>query len=426
MTVWRLVIREIQHRKLNFALGVVSVWAATGCLVAELTLLNAHDIRTKQILADKQAKAETEMLKMQDDYRKIMKGMGFNMLILPKGQDLGAFHADGFATKYMPEDYVGKLAGSNIMTVRHLLPSLEQRITWPEQQSRRIVLVGTRGEVPLAHRDPKEPIVVAVPAGTIVVGYELWRSLGLKAGDAISLLGRTFKVGTCYPQRGNKDDITVWIDLACAQEMLGKKNKINAILALKCVCAGAGTDEVREQIAEILPDTQVLAFESKATARDLARGRAKATAQTALAAEAKHRTSLRQEKEKFAAWLIPTVLIGGIVWVAVLTAVNVRERTAEIGILRAIGLRSIQILAVFLTRALLMGVLGAGIGYVSGLGVATVSGEVSFGIRYAAGLIDPVLFGLTLVMAPLIAVLAGWVPAMAAARQDPAVVLREE
>ena len=127
-------------------------------------------------------------------------------LARPHGNDNGK-------SKYMPEDYVAKLADSRVMTIRHLLPSLEQRVTWPEQQGRRIVLVGTRGEVPLAHRDPKEPILVAVPPGTIVVGYELWRSLGLKPGDAVSLLGRTFKVSTCYPQRGSKDDITVWIDL---------------------------------------------------------------------------------------------------------------------------------------------------------------------------------------------------------------------
>jgi len=426
MTVWRLVTREIRHRKLNFALGVVSVWAATGCLVAELTLLNTHDLRTQQILAAKQAKTEAEMRQMEDDYRKIMKDMGFNVLILPEGQDLGEFHADGYASKYMPEDYVGKLAGSNIMTVRHLLPSLEQRIKWPERQGRRIILVGTRGEVPLAHRDSKTPILVAVAPGRIVVGYQLWRSLGLAVGDEVSLLGRTFKVGTCYPQRGNKDDITVWIDLAQSQEMLGKTGKINAILALKCHCAGADIDKVREQIMEILPDTQVLEFATKATARARARDRAKATAETALAAEKKHRTTLRQEKEALASWLVPTVLIGCIVWVAMLAAANVRERTGEIGILRAIGLRSTQILVAFLARAGLMGVLGAGIGYLSGLVVAAVAGEVPFEMRYAAELVNPVLFGLTLVMAPLIAVLASWVPAMTAARQDPAVVLREE
>ena len=71
MNVWRLVKREIRYQKLNFAMGLLSVTAASGGLVAALTLLESHDRRTSQILDEKQAGLEQGMAEMRDDYRKI-------------------------------------------------------------------------------------------------------------------------------------------------------------------------------------------------------------------------------------------------------------------------------------------------------------------------------------------------------------------
>ena len=50
MNLWRLVRREIRYQKLNFILGLFSVAAASGVLVAVLTLLESHDRRTQQVL----------------------------------------------------------------------------------------------------------------------------------------------------------------------------------------------------------------------------------------------------------------------------------------------------------------------------------------------------------------------------------------
>ena len=133
MDIWRLVTREVRHRKLTFALAVLSVLIAVGVLVAELTLLRGHDLRTERILADKQAEAQARLLKLEDDYRRIMKELGFNILILPEGQKLNDFWDQGYATKTMPEEYVRKLADSRIMSIQHLLPMLEQKVDWPEQ-----------------------------------------------------------------------------------------------------------------------------------------------------------------------------------------------------------------------------------------------------------------------------------------------------
>jgi putative ABC transport system permease protein len=150
MRIRHLVAKEIRHRKLSFGLGLLAVALAVGTLVGALTLLHGHDLRTQHLLARKEAETKEKMAALNDDVRKAMLRLGFNLVILPKGQNLGDWYADDYASKYMPEEYVTKLAHSGIMTVRHLLPSLQQKVKWPEKK-RTIILVGTRGEVPDLH-----------------------------------------------------------------------------------------------------------------------------------------------------------------------------------------------------------------------------------------------------------------------------------
>jgi len=403
MSIWRLVVREILYRKLGFALGLLAVAVAVGSLVAALTLLRAHDVRTDEV-----------MRRMEDAHRKTMKDLGFNVVIIPKGQNLGDFYADDFASKYMPEEYVERLAASRIVTVRHLLPSLQQKLKWPERE-RTIILVGVRGEVPMVHRNPLKPLLEPVPRGGMVVGHELHRSLGLKAGDSCELLGKDFTVAKLHDERGTKDDITVWINLGEAQEMLDKKGLINGILALECKCAWADLDKVREDISRILPETQVIEKATKALVRAEAR---KTAAET--------RARLRKEREDLAAILVPVVIACCGVWIALLSFANVRERRAEIGILRALGLRSRQILLVFLGKAIMIGLVGAIVGYLAGwLGGAFWAGALQGGTGLRV-LFDPWALVLALAAAPVLSGVAGWVPAVLAAQADPAEVLQEE
>ena len=84
MTIWNLLVREILHRKLNFALGVFSVMVASGSLIGALTLLRIHDIETGQILEAKQKDLDKSMAGLKDETRKAMLKLGFNIRILPK------------------------------------------------------------------------------------------------------------------------------------------------------------------------------------------------------------------------------------------------------------------------------------------------------------------------------------------------------
>ena len=196
MKISRLVIKEIKNRKQNFLLGLLSVVFAVTSIIGAITMLDIHDIKTNTLITKKENETRERLAILQDDYRKITKKLGFNLLILPEEQNLGDLYAEDFADKYMPESYVDSLANSKSVYIRHLLPSLQQKITWNERK-RTIILTGIKGEVPFLHKDPKEPILVAVPKGSIILGYELHNSLQIESGDKVILNGKTYIVSKC-------------------------------------------------------------------------------------------------------------------------------------------------------------------------------------------------------------------------------------
>jgi putative ABC transport system permease protein len=402
-----------------------------------VALLGAHDLRTSKMLtrmnADTsamEAKFAKEMKAYEDDVRKTMKGLGFNIFIFPEGQELSEVYAEGFASKTMPESYAGTLAESKIVTVNHLLPSLTRKLKWPERE-RTVILIGIRGEVPIAHRDPKKPLIDPVQKGRIVLGHELHRSLDLAEGNATIFMGREFIVGKCHAERGTKDDITIWMHLGECQELLEEEGRINAIKALECNCATIDRlGEIRREIAGILPGTKVIETESKALARAEARNKAKKHSQSAIASKKAEAIKLQadrerlrlEDKQKYTA-LLTVVILGSMAWIAFLAFANSRDRQAEIGILRAMGISTGSILGALMGRAFLVGLFGAGLTLLFAFLLGdTLRGSLhGFDLRSLRGDIP-----LVLISVPVLSCAASWLPALQAVNRDPATILRNE
>jgi len=122
MSIWRLVVEEIAYRKADFALAVTAVLLAVGCLVGVSTLLRGHGDRLAELQARKSDETAAMMALAQDDYRKMMKTMGYNVIILSADEDLSEFWTNGFAAKSLPESIVARLCDSDIAALQHLLP----------------------------------------------------------------------------------------------------------------------------------------------------------------------------------------------------------------------------------------------------------------------------------------------------------------
>ncbi|MCD6287626.1 MAG: FtsX-like permease family protein [Candidatus Hydrogenedentes bacterium] len=413
---------------MSFAIGIAAVAVAVGSLVAVSTLLRGHETRALELSTSQSKQTAALLKKAEDDYRKITKNLGYNILILNKKEPLDQFLANGYAATTMPEDYVTRLSHSKIVTIQHLLPILHQKMKWTEQNDTPIILMGVRGEVPIAYLNPKAPLLDPVLPGTARIGHVIAAKLGIKVGDTITLLGREFKVSKVHDPKGNADDITVWIHLSEAQTLLNRSGEINAIMALSCKCPSGSVKTIRGEVTEILPDTQVVELTPQATVRDDARNRAAQLNKQVTSHQIEYHKRLTRERESFASVLVPLVTLGAMVWIGMLAYTNVRERRGEFGILRAFGLRARQIVSVFLLKAVLIGVIGAGLGYVAGFVAGSIWGVFEGVPVTGAGLVrlfDPALLAATAAGAPILAGIASWIPALMAAQQHPADILRE-
>jgi putative ABC transport system permease protein len=327
--------------------------------------------------------------------------MGFNVLIVPKDTNMADFWSEDFGKEEMPEEYVHRLANYGGIAVQHLVATLQKKVTW---RDRKVLLTGVLPEVPIKGAEKKPPMGYQIPRGKVYVGYELASGLGLRDGDSINLLGKDLVVEKCLLESGSKDDIRIYGHLHDIQEVLSRPGRISAIEALECRCQGAALPTIRKDIARALPATKVTEFRSIAVAR----------------------AETRKMVENYAAFLIPTVFLICAVWVGLLALSNVRERRQEIGILRALGFRSGRIAGLFLGRAIVLGLVGAGVGFGVGTALALRFGPKIFLLTSAK--ITPMfsLLGWSLAGAAALCAMASYVPAVVAVTQDPAVTLRDE
>jgi len=381
MRTSHLVLREVAHRKLGFVFSLIGVAAAVVMFVFFFT-------------AGEASRRETTRL---------MRDMGLNLRIIPKQTDMDAFWVTGFSDRTMPEEYVHQLASHSGLSYAHLLPTLRQKAQW---RGREAILVGILPEIsPVDKRKPS--MSLAIEQGSVYVGHELARGAGVKEGDQVELLGKPFTVAACLAERGSNEDISIFGHLHDVQGLVDMKERINEIQALNCVCFDSDKDALetlREQLAPVLPEAQVIQIRSMAEARE----------------------NQRRMVEDYLAVIMPFVLVVCAAWVGLLALINVRERRQEIGILRALGYGSGRIASLFLGKAAAVGVLGALIGFGIGTALALVYGPGVF--QVTGKMIKPMygLLGWSVVLAPAFAAVSAFIPTMIAVTQDPAVTLREE
>jgi ABC-type antimicrobial peptide transport system permease subunit len=196
------------------------------------------------------------------------------------------------------------------------------------------------------------------------------------------------------------------------------------------MCAGVDAlPRIRKEIAAILPGTQVVERGSRVLARFEARTKVQQEAKIAIDKEKMGRQNLRNIRERLASILTPVIVTACAVWIALLGFTNVRARREEIGVLRTLGVSAKGILAMFLSRHILVGVLGGALGFCAGVLAAVYFGAALEDTRI--GITDMDLSVISLLVlsvggAAVLALIAGWIPTLTAIRQDPAEVLREE
>ena len=116
-------------------------------------------------------------------------------------------------------------------------------------------------------------------------------------------------------------------------------------------------------------------------------------------------------------------LFVGAVGIATIMTTTVRERSAEIGLLRAIGASQRQVLGLFLGEAVLISLLGGVIGLAL---LAVIAAALSLFIPALPLALHPFFLILALLASAFIGLLAGVIPAYHASRLNPIDALRAE
>ena len=466
MTTLKLLRAELWHRKMNVVLTLLALISAATLFVACPTLLEGYRRESNQQLqvmqqettsklTEMQAETEAELKRMQREAdqaladlekktRRTMRDLGFNLRIVHRNTDMNQLYAE-FVSFDMPEEYVQRLADSpEITKIVHLVASLRQMVQWQGQQR---LLIGFAPEATQSHIEQKSPMGFRIEPGQVFLGSLVGQDYAV--GDNVEILGKQFQVARILDPHGRADeDIAICMHLKDAQTVLQKPGKISEILALGCKCKTIErVEEITAQLEVVLPEAKVTEYRLQAMAREQQRKLVeKYHVQRMQTYEADQEKITVQERRRLqetidqqqtrrahvmellsaaTSVLTPLIVLGCGIWVGLLAWTNVRERRAEIGLLRAIGKGSGNIACLLLGKALLLGLAAGLAGSLAGFFVARWFATGMFGVAIANFTPSMLATVCAILGTPLLATLASYLPTLSAINQDPAVVLLE-
>lgn len=338
----------------------------------------------------------------QKETIRLTRDMGFNVRIIPGNTDKNQFWVDGYSSLSMSEDVVDKLVEQKSVNYAHLTATLHKRIQWKDKH---IVLTGISSDEREPSGTKKSKMIFAIEESKVYLGFEIAKQFHINEGDVIDVLGKEFEVSKTLTESGSEDDVRMFFNLKTLQKLVKMEGRVNEVMAINCMCSTKNGDplgELRAELNKIAPEAEVIMKNSVADARE----------------------KQRKMTDKYFLYLFPVILIICVVWLASVTMTNVKERTTEIGIMIAMGFTSWKISKQFFIRALLIGFIGAIIGFVVGTVLSYQLGPNIFKITKIS--IEPnyVLLLFSIVIGPLFSALAALIPVLWAVNRDSAELLK--
>lgn len=230
-------------------------------------------------------------------------------------------------------------------------------------------------------------------------------ALGLEkhAGDALEIAGERFEVVGVYESTSPFESGGLVIPLGELQRMMGREGQVTGFVVV------AGPEAARDVAALARRIEGELTGVAAVPARDFVE------------------RDLMIRLAKAMAWATSAIaLVLGSVGVLNTMVMSVFERTAEIGILRALGWKRRRVLMLVMGEALGLGLVGAVLGVAIGyVGLRTL--RLAPAARgFIAGDLPPSVLALGVGLGLALSLAGGIYPALRAARMDPTEALRHE
>lgn len=249
----------------------------------------------------------------------------------------------------------------------------------------------------------------------IILGHAASRELaseGLKPGDIVALGGQPYEViGVLQPQgvnfAGEDEDHQVFIPLDAYRQRIANRHWLS-LLYLQ-LTPDADSTRVTRRVQSLLHDRH---------------GRWRDQMDDVVIRDFAELSAQQSGLLLTAVWAVSIIsgllLLLGVVGIGTLMLLVVRQRRAEIGLRRALGATPTDIAVQFLVEGLAL----SGVGILAGL-IVGVGGAVVFqAMRSATAELDFLLIGLAVAVSLSACALACLLPAIAAARLEPAAALR--
>lgn len=405
MKIRQLVLRELFQRNNQLISSLAAVSLGIAVMVA---------IQSTTHYSEKAVAGELDAL-------------GANILLLAKDATVQDYFSADFQQSEIPESYVSILTNSGIQGLDNLSPKYSLPV---DVSGRRFTLTGIlprnefkskafwQGTLGVFSKPQNCGIVAKIPgitdatktqvrkrviedlaADAMLVGADVARSLAVKEGDSLTVLGKRFVAEAILPITGTVDDGRMFAHLHTVQKIAGKDSVLHSIEIVGC-CSAISKGLI-QQINKLLPDAKVVTISQIVTTQIRANTVMK-------------RISL--------VMLIVILVVGG-ASIANYMFANVYERRREIGIYMSMGANSPWILKLFLLKALIIGLMGGIFGYILGSGLAVILGPRLAGVPV---LPLPIYVLYSVLISSFIALAASTIPAFNATKIDPSLIMKEE
>ena len=404
MKLQTLVWRELFERKSQMLTCFLAILLGITTVVA---------IKNVTFYSEKAVARELDML-------------GANVLVLPKAVTLQDYYSADMHNDVIPEEYVTRLAMSDIEGVDNLSPKLCVPV---ELQGKNYTLTGILpknefqakaawggagifsrpigcGAIDMGNEPKPEDkksltrkrVIETLESHEVLVGDDVATALAVKEGQSLEMLGEKFSVIAILPQTGTVDDSRIFGHLHTVQRLSGKEGVVNCIEIVGCCKEIAGG--LVAGVNKLLPDAKVVTVKQVVETQQNVNG---------------------MMERLSSIFLVIIVVVGG-AGIANYMYSNVFERRREIGTLMALGAESGLVLRIFLLKAFLMGLAGGIGGFVIGTILAVTLGPKLAGVPVFP---MPSLLAWALGISLFITLLASYFPARRAARLDPCATFQE-
>ena len=369
-------------------------WGRKLLLVLGLTVGVATVVALMAITSTMKADVSTKL----DEY-------GANILIVPKANDLALSY--GGVTVASAAYDVGELTVADLDLIKTIKNARNISVVAPKllgaipMSGQSVLVAGVRFPDELRLKqwwemDGEEPDA----PDEALAGLRLARALRLQPGQTLEINGQAFRVAGILAENGSQDDDILFIDLGAAQQVMNKPESVS-LVEVAALCTECPVEDMVDQISDVLPQARVTALRQAVTLRMETVG----------------------QLSRFSMAVSAVVVTIGALVVLTTMLGAVTERRQEIGLFRALGFRQRHVMYIILGEAALVSLLGGVLGWLLGMGTATLLAPRLAGTTMAVSW-DPWLALGAVGGALLVGLLASLYPARSAARMDPTAALR--